>query len=368
MLITKITLHKYSIPMVPFTIATGTMNFAQNLLLHIHTNTGLVGIGECSAFPMIVGETQGTCYLLAQDFANIWVGKNALDITERLAELDQYIAGNTTVKSAFDMALYDLAAKQQQQPLYQYLGGSYKEPVSDLTIGIGPVATMAATAVDFVKNRAVTILKVKLGKDVATDVERIKAIRTAVGPAIAIRIDANQGWTYEQAVAALTAMEPYNIQFCEQPMRTHNDHLLPALRAQTTIKIMADESVYNHYDATRLITNNACDLVNIKVCKAGGIAQSLKIHEVCKAKNIPNMLGGMLESRVALTAFVHLALACSNIIYYDMDTCLLGHLVDPVINGVNYKGMQLQVPNLPGIGASVDPAFLNKCEQITIAI
>ena len=97
--------------MLPFTIATGTMHFAQNIFIRIHTKDGPTGVGECSAFPMIAGETQNTCFEMAKDFALLWKDKNALDIDARLQELDLFTAGNYTAKSAFDMALYDIAAK-----------------------------------------------------------------------------------------------------------------------------------------------------------------------------------------------------------------------------------------------------------------
>lgn len=366
MIITSITIYRFSIPMVPFTIATGTMDFAQNILIHINTDANLIGVGECSAFPMIVGETQDTCYVLAKDFAKIWKGKDPNKMEERMKELDNYISGNHTIKSAFDMALYDLAAKKKNIPLYEYLGGHYFEPETDLTIGIGTIENMAAAAKDFVENRGVKMIKIKLGKNAKEDIQRIKAIRETVGKNIKLRIDANQGWNYEQAIEALTGMEPYNIQFCEQPMPTYLDNKLPALKNISTIPIMADESVFSHHDAMRLLESKSCDYVNIKLSKSGGIAEALRIHEVCKAANIPNMLGGMLESRVALSAKVHLALACSNIIFYDLDTCLLGHKIDPVINGVQFDGMKLKIPNLPGIGADGDPEFLKNCEQLTV--
>ena len=102
--------------MLPFTIATGTMHYAQNLLVRIHTDSGIIGIGECSAFPMIAAKTQATCYEMAKDFAQIWKGKDPLNIEERMQELDLFTAGNYTAKSAFDVALYDIAAKNAQQP------------------------------------------------------------------------------------------------------------------------------------------------------------------------------------------------------------------------------------------------------------
>jgi L-alanine-DL-glutamate epimerase-like enolase superfamily enzyme len=194
----------------------------------------------------------------------------------------------------------------------------------------------------------------------------VRLIREAVGHQIGLRIDANQGWSYEDALHALTAMAPYHIQFCEQPMRYWNDQHLPALVKASPVKIMADESVFDHYDAERIITANACDYVNIKFAKSGGIHEAIKIHDVCASHHIPCMMGGMLESRVALTAFAHFALAHDNVVFYDMDTCMLGHKADPVTGGVQYKGFLLQVPDVPGIGADADEAFLGSLEHIRI--
>jgi L-Ala-D/L-Glu epimerase len=365
MVIKKIQIYKYSIPMHPFTIATGTMDFAQNILIKIFTSENIIGIGECSAFPMIVGETQNTCYEMAKDFANLWKGKDALKIEERLNELHSFTAGNSTIKSAFDMALYDIAAQHCNQPLYEFLGGAKKEMLTDITVGIASPQTMAAQAQAFVEKGA-TILKIKLGKDVATDVERIKIIREGIGNEIKIRIDANQGWSVEDATNALTQLGQYKIEFCEQPMRTYNDEYLPALIKTSPIKIMADESVYNHHDALRLIKNKACDYINIKFAKSGGIHEALKITAVAKENNIPCMMGGMLESRVALSAFAAFAAANPQIIFYDMDTCMLGHKVDPVLEGVTYNGYNVQLPSGIGIGAGVEEGFLEGCENIII--
>ena len=365
MLITHTEIYRYTIPMVPFTIATGTMRHAQNIFIRIHTNEGLIGVGECSAFPMIAGETQATCFELAKDFAACWKNKSALEIDQRLDELDALIYRNYTAKSAFDLALHDLAAKAANLPLYQFLGGTNRTVESDLTIGIGTPEEMAATAREFI-SKEVHIIKVKLGKDVATDVERIRQIREAVGPAMKLRIDANQGWSYEDAILALTQLAPYNIEFCEQPMRSWNDELLPELCKRSPIPLMADESVFTHRDAERLIRNNACAYINIKFAKSGGIREALRINQVAEKNGIACMMGGMLESRLALTAKVHVAIACKNIQFYDLDTCLLGHLTDPVVGGAQFKGMELSVNDQPGIGADVSESFLSGLEKVLV--
>ncbi|MBK0380928.1 mandelate racemase/muconate lactonizing enzyme family protein [Mucilaginibacter segetis] len=365
MIITSVDIYRFSIPMEPFTIATGTMNYAQNVFIRVHTNAGIYGVGECSAFPMIVGETQDTCLMMAKEFARLWKGANALDIAARLQQLDDFTAGNTTIKSAFDIALHDIAAKNAELPLYKYLNGHKRIVETDITIGINTPVKMAGKAKEF-KTLGANFIKVKLGKNAAEDVERIRHIRETIGYAIKLRLDANQGWSFDDAVFALQALGKYEIEFCEQPMRTWYDDKLPALMRLSPVKIMADESVYNHHDARRQIESNSCHYINIKMAKCGGIAEARRIHDIAEQKGIPCMMGGMLESRIALSAKLHFVYASPNIKFYDMDTCMLGHLADPCTGGVTYDGYQLNISDQPGIGADADEQFLKGCERYSI--
>jgi L-alanine-DL-glutamate epimerase-like enolase superfamily enzyme len=366
MKITHIELYRFSIPMEPFVIATGTMHFAQNVLVKIYTDAGIYGIGECSAFPMIVGETQETCLAMGKDFAQIWIGKNPLEIPERMQDLLAYADHNATIKSAFDMALFDIAAKHAKLPLYQFLGGHQRLIETDMTIGIDTPEGMAQTAIKHQQNGC-RIIKIKLGKKVQEDIERVKQIRAAVGKEMILRLDANQGWSFDDALFALGELESQDIEFCEQPMRTWYDDRLPELAINSKIKIMADESCYHHHDARRLINSKACEYLNIKFAKSGGILEAQKIHEEALQHGVKCMIGSMLESRIALSANLHFALASPNVVFFDLDTCLLGHLVDPVIGGLSYDGYFLSVPESYGIGADVDPTFLTQCEKWTIA-
>ncbi len=351
--------------MEPFVIATEVSYYTQNIFIRIHTDEGIVGMGECSAFPMLVGETQNTCFEIAKDFARITLGKDPLDIPGRMQELHQYIAFNSTIKSAWDIALHDIAAKHAGLPLYAFLNGKIKPIHTDLTIGIDSPQAMAAKAKDFIAD-GVTMIKVKLGKKGPEDVERIRLIREAVGNDIILRIDANQGWNFDTAVATLQALGQYDIQFCEQPIPHQYDSLLPQLRKQSPIKIMADESVFDHHDAIRLIEADAIDYINIKLAKSGGLLEARKIADEAEKRGIECMLGGMLESRLGLTAKVHFAMSHNNIKFYDLDTCLLGQLKDPVTGGAVYKNYFLEITDQPGIGADIDDEFLAGCEKIII--
>lgn len=366
LIITKIDIYRFSIPMVPFTIATGTMTHAQNVFIRVHTDAGFYGVGECSAFPMIVGETQDTCLVMAREFAKLWIGRDALDIAARLQQLNDFAAGNTTIKSAFDMALYDIAAKNVELPLYQFLGGKRRPVETDITIGIAEAEAMADKALEF-QVAGARILKVKLGKGAVEDVERIKQIRSVVGDDMKIRIDANQGWSFDAALFALQSLGEYDIEFCEQPMRTWHDDRLPELMQLSPVKIMADESVYNHHDARKQIKARSCHYINIKLAKSGGLFEAMKIHNVAAENGIPCMMGGMLESRIALSAKLHFVYASPNIRFYDMDTCMLGHKVDPCVGGVTYDGYLLNIDDKAGIGADADEGFLEGCELIEIS-
>jgi L-Ala-D/L-Glu epimerase len=363
--ITKVEIYTFSIPMDPFTISLGTINAAQNILVKIYTDNGLYGWGEASPFWMLVGETQAASFVIAQDFARLWLGKNPLDIESRMAELHHYLAFNPTIKGAFDMALYDIAGKNAGLPLYALLGGGKRVLTTDETIGLGRAETMAAKAI-LLKEKGAPAIKVKLGAGLEEDIHRIKTIRSAIGEGIPLRIDANQGWNVVTALGVLNAVAGYNIQYCEEPVKRWNNRDLKRIKDHSPIPIMADESVFDHHDAFKLASMEACDYINIKLAKSGGIYNALKINSVAEAAGIHCMMGSMCESRLGLTASAHFASAKQNILYCDLDMVFTMH-ADPVIGGIEYKGYDIHLPDTPGIGADIDPEFLKDAAMIVVS-
>ena len=366
--ITRIDIIKLNLPYKePFVISLGVIESATNVVIKIHTNTGLTGIGECAPFVTIVGETQETVVSYAKQLAQILKGKNPFALEERLREIDRAVAGNFTMKSAFDMALYDLLAKRANMPLYQLLGGQNNRKIyTDMTISIGPPEKVARDALAF-QEAGFPAIKVKLGTNTRDDVARIKAIREAVGEKYPIRIDANQGWDTITAINTLKALEKYNIEHCEQPIARWNDREMAKVRANSPIPIMADESVFDHHDAFRLAAMGACDYFNIKFSKSGGIFNALKINAIAESAGIKCQVGCMSESRYALTALMHFVLASRNVVHFDMDSSLMLD-ADPVTGGIQYRGSGKWTLNddVPGVGADFDPDFLNNMESITI--
>ena len=359
MRIIRIEIFKLDVPLTePFVISLETITDANNVVVRIHTDTGLWGTGEASTIARICGETQETEFVLAQSLAKAICGKDPLEIENRLADIDKVVSGNATIKSAFDMALFDIAAKAAQMPLYQFLGGANDRTIlTDMTVGISTPEAMAQKALQY-KNKGFAALKVKLGTTTAMDVARIKAIREAVGDEIPLRIDANQGWNAVTAIQTLKALEPYNIEHCEEPVPHWNNAALTRVRENSPISIMADESVFDHHDAFRLAAMGACDYFNIKLSKSGGIFIALKIIAVAEAAGIKSQVGCMQETRFALTTLAHLVAARKNIVHFDIDSCLMLS-ADPVVGGIEYHdGGRWVLPETPGIGADFDENYL----------
>jgi L-alanine-DL-glutamate epimerase-like enolase superfamily enzyme len=236
----------------PFRLSLGLLPHAPNVLIRIVTEDDQYGWGEGSAYSFISGETLEIAFTTAREFAGILLGKSPYEIEERMRDLDRFAVHATTVKSAFDMAFYDLLGKRAALPLYALLGGRKQDVISNLTMGMDTPEAMAEDAVLF-KNRGARFIKTKLGKDPDLEVARIKAIRDAIGLEIPIRIDANQAWDFTVAEKVLTSLEPYNIQYCEQPVPHWNLEDMRRLRNATTIPIMADESLFDHHSAVRLV-------------------------------------------------------------------------------------------------------------------
>ncbi|RRB02922.1 dipeptide epimerase [Larkinella rosea] len=364
MKISHIDVFKFNIPLkAPIAISLGTIESARNLLVRIHAD-GLIGWGEGSPFWMIVGETQETGYAAARDFARLLIGQNALDIEGNLNRLDAYLPNHPTLKSAFDMALYDLAAKAARMPLYAFLGGTKRTLVTDETIYLNSPERMAQDAIR-IKEKGGVAIKVKLGTNQRDDIRRVEVIREAVGGGIPIRTDANQGWDYVTAVNVLRTIQDWNIEYCEQPVKAWNIADLKQLRQKTTVPLMADESLFHHRDALRLAQEAAVDYFNIKLSKSGGIFNALKINTIAEAAGIPCMIGCMSESRLAITAKAHFASARRNITFFDLDAPF-EHAADPVVDGVVYDGYAVRLSDNWGIGAEIDALFLESLENYTI--
>jgi L-alanine-DL-glutamate epimerase-like enolase superfamily enzyme len=350
----------------PFVISKGALTHAHNTVVIIHAD-GIFGTGECCPYRSIHGETQTGTIAFAKDLAKALIGYNPREISKIVHLMDKMIVGNASVKCAFDMALYDLVSKMDNLPLYAFLHGERSKKIyTDNTVSLLSAEKMTEKALKF-KEMGFPVIKVKLGERGAKkDIDRMKAIRKDVGLDLPIRIDANQGWNYLDACIALDGMKDLNIEHCEEPLNAGNTEDQRRLTERSPIPIMADESVFNHKDAYRVLSQNAAHLFNIKLGKSGGIHNAMKIASVAEAADIYCQTGSFSESRLGISALVHFDMAWNNIIYHDLDSPLMLS-EDPVIGGLQYqKDWEVTVDDSPGHGAQFDPDFLKKFENITI--
>ena len=323
MKITEMKIYPISIPLEkPFKIALGTSYEYKGVLVKLETDQGIYGWGEAAPSDSITGETQGTVMaVLEERIRQLIIGSEVLEVEELLNKVDGAVLHNPSAKAAIDIAIHDIIGKVSVLPIRNLIGGHKEEIDTSLTIGIESKEESVKRAQELVEEGA-KVIKVKIGLDWKEDVERVKAIRDVVGYDVRLRLDANQGYSVKEAINALSAMERYEIEFCEQPVH-HSDILgMAKVRANIGIPIMADESVHSIRDAVRIIKEEAADMINIKLMKAGGIRAGMKIASIAEAAGMPCMVGCMVETKVGITAGTHLALGMKNVKYADLD----GHI------------------------------------------
>ncbi len=357
--IVRVAIHPLRIPLKePFVTSLGALRRVENVVVIIEASNGLKGTGECSPFWTINGETIETCMAVGKHLATALLLHDACDIEGAHRIMDRLIFGNNSIKSAFDIALHDIASQAAGDPLWKFLGGKEtRELVTDYTVSIGDPEKMAADAVAIVK-AGFPVIKVKLGGDGDLDIRRITRIREAIPSIVPLRIDANQGWDPGTAIRVLNALSSLNIQHCEEPIPRWQFMEMLGVRENSPIPIMADESCCDHHDAERLIALGACQRFNVKLGKSGGLFKARKIIALAEAAGIEVQIGGFLESRLGFTASAHLALASPVVKYCDMDTPLM-FTDDPVFGGISYgSNGAIHVPEGPGFGATIDPQFL----------
>ncbi|MCD7841320.1 MAG: dipeptide epimerase [Lachnospiraceae bacterium] len=370
MKIEKIELGYVHIPLItPFRTALRTVDGIHDLIVRITADDGSFGFGEAPPTAVITGDTKESIEAAIRGYiAPSIIGMDLLDLDEVMRKMEKSIAKNTSAKAAVDIALYDLYAKQMGMPLYRVLSGKpggaaakakfggTSEIETDITISVDETEKMVRDSLRAVAD-GFRILKVKVGNGGKKDVERVREIRRAVGPEAVLRIDANQGWSAEEAISTIRAMEEegLKIELVEQPVSCHDFRGLQRVTKAVDTPILADESVFSYEDAERIIEEHAADYINIKLMKTGGIHQAMRICDLADRYQVNCMIGCMLESKVSVSAGAHLAGARSCITMADLDGPSLC-AGDPYEGGPVYSGPKIYLNEDAGIGIRTVPA------------
>lgn len=352
---------------VPFGIPAGgfadsytTFDRAKAVLVKIHTDTGHVGVGEaCALEPEFYGETlESIDATIHRNVAPAITGMDPRNINRVMARVDRQLARVTCVKEGIDLALFDLVGKVRDVPVWQLLGGKCRNRVAVASeVGSDEPAAMADRAQEIL-DRGIHVIKLKGSADTSRDVERIRAVHEAVGDEAALRIDPNTAWSTTGTIDVMNAVSDCGLEVLEQPIPTGDLKGLAHIRRNTSVPVMADESVFTIKEAIKLYDYDAADLINLKIAKTGGLLNGMRFAAVTDAVGMAAIAGTELEPGIASVAKVHFAASLRNHPLASEFTEVVqldgSILLDPpeLVDGA------LVVPDGPGFGVEIDEGRL----------
>jgi L-Ala-D/L-Glu epimerase / N-acetyl-D-glutamate racemase len=335
----------------PFVTALRSTEVAESVVVEVVDGDGRCGYGEAPQVWRVTGESlAGARAALDGPLADAVRGRDPADLNDLSTAVASAVVGNHGAKAALDGALHDLWARTVGVPLAVALGTSRQLLESDVTVPAADLASTVATARARVAE-GFTTLKVKVGTGTADDVDRLTAVRNAVGPSVRMRADANQGWRARDAVDVIRALEDAgcDLEFVEQPVAAEDIDGLAWVTNHVDTAVMADESVFGLRDLTVVVTRRAADLVNIKLAKCGGLRAASALHALAVTSGMGTMVGSMMEGPIGVGTAASFAVAHGTSHVADLDAAWW-LATSPVRGGIRYDGPTVVLPDAPGLG------------------
>lgn len=354
----------------PFVTALRRTTTTDTVVVRVTDSDGVTGWGEAPQAWQVTGESLASATAcIEQMLAPLVVDHDVNDWQRVVAATQRVVARNFGAKAAVDVALWDLVARRHGVTLAALLagktseGGAYGAGLgasgseaaapgvrTDVTLSAGSADDLATAAVRRVEDGFRT-LKMKIGTDAMTDVARVRAVRNAVGPDVTLRLDANQGWTPDDAVDVIRALEDADlgVELVEQPVAGDDVEGLARVRSRVGLPIMADESLYGLVDLDRIIRLDAADMVNVKLAKCGSLGVAMELLRRATDHGLGTMVGSMMETQIGVGAMASVAAAHPTTLVDDLDAAWWA-ASPPVLGGLAYEGDTVVLPTEPGLG------------------
>lgn len=363
MKITKIETIPVRVPIVPQFVIRGSLGQHTEspfLLVKVHTDEGLTGLGEVSCTPLWSGEDQVTAAHFIQNLlAPALVGQDPTAIESLPQRMRRALAGNPFTKSGLEMAMWDILGKAAGLPVYRLLGGPVRDRVTIKMSVSGAEPARAAELARWAMAQGLKALKVKVGIEPEADIARVKAVREAIGPNVRMGVDANGGWSPRVAIQTIRRLCEFGIYFAEQPVPPLDVQWMADVRAHVPVPVMADESVYTLQDAMAIVRASAADVLSVYVGKGGGIGPARKVAAVAEAAGLTCTVGSNLELGIASAAMAHLAMATPGIGAEEFPCDILGPLAyehDLLAEKLDIRDGSVRPLDKPGLGVELDEA------------
>jgi muconate cycloisomerase len=348
----------------PHKMSFTTLEAVNFVFVRLETTDGLVGWGEaaCLGGPTWSEESSESVAATIERYLAPWLaGRDATGIEVLARDMARRVQGNPFARAAVEMALWDLNGRALGVPVHRLLGGRVRDRV--------PLSWSLAVAdpdaeVDEARAKVTCghrIFKIKTAaRPVAEDVERIRRLREALGPDIALRVDANQGWDRPTALKAIRAIEPFHVDFVEQPVARWDVDGLAEIGRRVEVPIMADESCFSPQDALAIARLGGVSILGLKLTKSGGLTGSMAIARIAEAAGMSCYMGCMIETSLGTAAYLHLAVSSAPVTW----GCeLFGPLLlrgDVVREPVRYEDGAILALDGPGLGVEVDEIALRE--------
>lgn len=338
----------------PFVVATGSRTVAETLFVRLTLSDGTQGYGEAAPFPEVGGETRTASLAAVDRLGRTMLGHPADQFKDIARALTERAPCQPAARCALETALLDAYCRARELPMWAFWGGEdVREHETDITIPIEtPKKTLALARGWYAKG--FRLFKMKIGKDADEDVRRLEAVHREL-PGVAFIGDGNQGFSREECLSFVSGVAAFGgrLVLLEQPLDREDLDGLAEIRRKTGISVAADESVRSLSDARQVIKLGAADYVNIKIMKTG-LFEAHEIAAFTLASGLKLMIGGMVETRMAMGCSFSLVLGMKGFEVLDLDTpLLLGH--DPISGGYRYSGPRLLPWQETGLGMTISP-------------